>query len=56
MNHVQLADSKDNTDEELAVDNYLVQNIELSELIESPEVLAMKRRRRELEAQEENKM
>ena len=53
---MQLADGEDNTDEELAVDDYLVQNIELSELIESPEVLTMKRRRGELEAQEENKI
>lgn len=54
VNHFQLNNEEEDTDEELAVDDYLVQSLEPSGVTEDPEVLAMKRRREELEAQEEN--
>ena len=42
----------DDTDDEMAVDNYLVQNIKWGEEIESPEVQAIKREKEDLERQE----
>ena len=42
----------DNTDDEMTVDDYLVQNIKQGEEIESPEMQAIKRGKEDLEKQE----
>ena len=43
-------DKDDETDDEVAVDDYLVQNVKTSEEIKSPEVATIKQRQGELEA------
>ena len=52
VNHIWMIEDNDNTDDEMAVDNYLVQNIEWGEKIESPKVQAIKRGKEDLEKQE----
>ena len=42
MNHIQFMDEDDETNNEVVVDDYLVQNIEISEEIESLEIAAIK--------------
>ena len=42
VNHIQFMDKDDETDDEVAVDDYLVQNIETSEEIKSLEVATIK--------------
>ena len=42
VNNIMFTDKGDNMDEELAVDDYLVQNVEMSGDIESPEVATIK--------------
>ena len=42
MNHVWFTDEDDETNDEVAVNNYLVQNVETSEEIKSPEVATIK--------------
>ena len=42
MNHIQFMDEDDEINNEVVVDDYLVQNIETSEEIESLEIAAIK--------------
>ena len=44
--------NNNNTDNEIAVNNYLIQNIKQGEEIKSPEVQAIKREKKDLEKQE----
>ena len=44
--------NNNNTDNEVAVNNYLIQNIKQGEEIKSPEVQAIKREKKDLEKQE----
>ena len=52
VNHIQMIKDDDNIDNKMAVNNYLVQNIKQREKIESPEVQAIKREKKDLEKQE----
>ena len=52
VNHIQMIKNNNNTDNEIAVNNYLIQNIKQGEEIKSPEVQAIKREKKDLEKQE----
>lgn len=52
MNHIQFMDEDDETDNEVVINDYLVQNIKISKEIESSEVAAIKQRQKKLEALE----
>ena len=52
VNHIQMIKNNNNTDNEVAVNNYLIQNIKQGEEIKSPEVQAIKREKKDLEKQE----
>ena len=52
VNHIQMIEDDNNTDNKMVVNNYLVQNIKWEEEIESPEMQAIKRRKKDLKKQE----
>ena len=47
-----MIEDDNNTDNKMVVNNYLVQNIKWEEEIESPEMQAIKRRKKDLKKQE----
>ena len=51
VNHIQMIKDNNNTDDEMAVNDYLVQNIKQGEEIESPEMQAIKKGKKNLEKQ-----
>ena len=51
VNHIWMIDNNEDTDDEMVVNDYLVQNIEREEVIESLEVQTIRRGREVLEKQ-----
>ena len=51
INHIWMINNNEDTDDEMVIDDYLIQNIEREEVIESPEVQTIRRGREVLKKQ-----